>query len=83
MTPQEHARLLLDEWQLCSNARPKNNAVDIQLDKDVIKPWVEYLHRQLAWGNENEIQTACYQFESKLKTLKEKIIIEVIRYGSV
>ena len=84
MTPQEHARKLLDEWFLCSRAKPKSQAVDIQLDKDVIEPWAAYLDRQLAWGNDdNELQKICYIFESKLKNLKEKIVIEVLKNGSV
>ena len=83
MTPQEHARQLLEEWALCQNAKPKKNAVDIQLDKDVIKPWAAYLERKLSWGNEIEILEACYQFEARLKKLKEKLVIEVLQNGSV
>lgn len=83
MTPQEHAKQLLEEWNLCEKARPKNNAVDIQLDKDIMKPWVSYLSRQLNWGNDIELQEACYLFESRLRELKEKLVIEVLTNGSV
>ena len=84
MTPQEHARQLLNEWFLCSRAKPKSQAVDIQLDKDVLEPWAAYLDRQLAWGDDDtKLQEACYQFESRLKILKEKIIIEVLKNGSI
>ncbi len=83
MTPQEHARQLLEDWNLCLNAKPKTNAVDIQLDKDILKPWVAYLRRSLNWGTDNELQEVCYQFESRLKELKEKLIIEVLQNGSV
>ena len=83
MTPQERAEKLLQEWALCQNAKPKKNAVDIQLDKDVIKPWATYLTRQLAWGDHVELVEACNQFESRLETLKEKIVIEVLKNGSV
>ena len=54
-----------------------------QLDKDVVAPWASYLMRQLAWGNDNEIQEACYQLESRLIELKEKIVIEVLKNGTV
>jgi len=84
MTPQEHAKQLLDEWFLCSRAKPKSQAVDIQLDKDVLEPWAAYLYRQLSWSdNDVELQKTCYIFESKLKHLKEKIVIEVLKNGSV
>lgn len=84
MTPQEHAKKLLNEWFLCSKARPKSQAVDIQLDKDVLEPWAAYLDRQLAWSNDDDkLQEVCYQFESRLNALKEKIIIEVLKNGSV
>ena len=83
MIPREHAEKLLEEWRLCQNARPKNNAVDIQLDKDVLKSWISYLARQLTWGNDLDLQEACYQVESRLKTLKEKLVIEVLKNGSV
>ena len=84
MTPQEHARRLLEEWELCRNAKPKNNAVDIQLDKDVLAPWAVHLTRHLEWyDSENALQKVCYQFESRLTVLKEKIIIEVLKSGTV
>lgn len=84
MTPQQHARQLLDEWFLCYQARPKGQVVDIQLDKDGLEPLAAYLDRQLAWGHDDvELQKVCYMFESKLKNLKEKIVIEVLKNGSV
>ncbi len=83
MTPQERAKQLLEEWNLCVKAKPKHNAVDIQLDKDVIAPWANLLIRQMAWGKEPELIETCNQFESRLRTLKEKIIIEVLQNGSV
>lgn len=83
MTPREHAEQLFEDWRLCQNARPKNNAVDIQLDKDVLKSWISYLVRQLTWGSDAELQEACYQVESRLKTLKEKLVIEVLKNGSI
>lgn len=83
MTPQDHAKQLLEEWNLCVKAKPKSNAVDIQLDKDLAALCASNLMQQLAWGNDNEIQEACYQFESRLQALKEKLVIEVLKNGFV
>ena len=83
MTPREHAEQLLEEWHLCQHARPKNNAVDIQLDKDSLTSWISYLARQLTWGSDVDLREACYQVESRLKNLKEKLVIEVLKNGSV
>ena len=83
MDYKEHATNVLREWALCSNARPKNNAVDIQIEKDTCGRWATNLIHNLNWGTETELAEACYQLESRLKRLKEKIIIEVIKNGSV
>lgn len=83
MTPREYAEKLLEEWALCQKAQPKNNAVDIQIDKDIIKSWISYLVRQYSWGSDVELQEACYQVESRLKQLKEKIVIEVLTNGTI
>jgi hypothetical protein len=84
MTPREHANQLLEEWKLCSKAKPKNNAIDIQLDKDVLAPWAAHLARHLEWyDSESALQKVCYQFEPRLKLLKEKIVLEVLKNGSV
>lgn len=83
MTPHEHAGKLLEEWLLCQRAKPKKNAVDIQLDKDTMSPWATYLIRQLSWGTDNDIVEACYQFESRLSKLKEKLVIEVLTNGTI
>lgn len=74
---------LVKEWALCLNAKPKHNAVDIQLDKDRCEEWIMHLMKIRLWGNENELAEACYQVDSRLKTLKEKIVIEVLTNGTV
>ncbi len=83
MTYKERADQILREWALCSTARPKNNAVDIQIEKDTCGRWATNLVHNLNWGSELELAEACHQMESRLKTLKEKIIIEVLNNGSV
>jgi hypothetical protein len=44
---KEHARNLIAEFYLCSHAKPKSNAVDIQLEKDSCAKWADYLIRQI------------------------------------
>jgi len=83
MNYKEHANKILREWVLCSNARPKNNAVDIQIEKDTCSRWAVHLMHTLNWGSESELAEACHQLESRLTPLKEKIVIEVLRNGSV
>ncbi len=83
MDYKERAENILREWALCANARPKYNAVDIQIEKDVCGRFAVNLIHNLNWGSEQQAIEACHQLESRLKPLKEKIIIEVIQNGSV
>ena len=83
MTHKEHANNVLREWALCSTARPKNNAVNIQIEKDTCGRWAVNLIHNINWGSEREIVEACHQLESRLKPLKEKIVIEVLQNGAV
>lgn len=81
MNIREHAQQLLDEFNLCVTAKPKHNAVDVQLYKDAASKWAYHLNSQLGWGSENDIAEAVYQFEPRLNRLKEKIVIEVLKHG--
>ena len=83
MDYKAHAKNILREWALCSTARPKNNAVDIQIEKDTCGRWATNLIHNLNWGTESELAEACYQLESRLRPLKEKIVIEVLQNGSI
>lgn len=74
---------LIEEFNLCIRARPKGNAVEIQIEKDDVSHWAMYLNRQRAWGSDVEITEACNQLESRLKSLQEKLIIEILTNGSV
>ena len=80
---KKRAEEILREWALCSNARPKNNAVDIQIEKDVCSRYATNLIHNLNWGSETELAEACNQLDSRLKQLKEKLIFEVLQNGSV
>lgn len=78
-----YAQRLLDEFNLCIQARPKHNAVDVQLEKDTVARFAYMLNTQLGWGTENEIAEACYQLEPRLKKLKEKLTFEILKDGTV
>lgn len=83
MDYKEHANKILKEWVLCSQAKPKNNAVDIQIEKDTCGRYAVNLIHNLNWGSETELAEACYQLESRLKPLKQKIVLEVIKNGAI
>lgn len=78
-----YAEQLIVEFNLCMQAKPMHNAVDVQLEKDSCAKWAYHLNTQLGWGTENEIAEACYQLEPRLKKLKEKLIIEILGHGTV
>jgi len=74
---------LLDEFNLCIQSRPRQNAVDIQLLKDTTGKWAYHLSSMRSWGTDIEIAEACYQLEPKLKQLKESVIIEILKNGTM
>lgn len=80
---KEHAEQLLNEWRQCYTAQPKQNTVDIQLDKESCYKWAHHLQTMLMWGSESEIAEACYQFEYRLKSYQQKAIIEILHHGSI
>jgi hypothetical protein len=80
---KKHADNLVKEWVLCLDARPKHDAVNIKIEKDQCEEWVIHLMKIRLWGTENELAEACYQVDSRLKILKEKLTIEVLTNGAV
>lgn len=74
---------LIQEYNLCCQAKPKHGAVDVQLEKDAVGKWASHLATQRSWGTDNDIAEACYQFEPRLKQLKEKLVIELLNHGSI
>jgi len=80
---RERAQQLLDEFNLCIQARPKHNAVDVQLEKDSVAKWAYHLNHQLGWGSDHEIAEACHQLEPRLQQLKEKLVMEILQNGSI
>jgi len=80
---KEYADQLLEEYNLCCRARPRHNAIDIQLLKDSVGKCASYLATQRSWGTDNEIAEACHWLAPRLRELKEQVIIEVLTHGSV
>ena len=80
---KQRATELLEEFDLCCKAKPKHNAINVQLEKDSVAKFAYHLATQRGWGTDNEIAEACYQFEPRLQLLKEKLIIEILTNGSV
>jgi hypothetical protein len=81
INPREHAEKLLEEFDLCVKAKPRHNAVDVQLEKDSCAKFAYHLNSQLGWGTDNDIAEAAYQLEFRLTRLKEKIVFEVLKHG--
>jgi hypothetical protein len=80
-----HARAdqLLEEFNLCMQARPKHNAIDVQLEKDRCAKFAYNLATQRGWGTEEEMAEACHQLEPRLQQLKEKVTFEILKHGTI
>jgi hypothetical protein len=74
---------LLKEFDLCCRAKPKHDAVNIQLDKDSCSKFAHNLNTQRSWGTDLEIAEAIYQLEPRLQKLKEKLVMEILTNGPV
>lgn len=77
------ADVLLEEFDLCCKAKPKHNAVGVQLEKDTCAKFAYLLSTQRSWGDEIEIAEACHQLEPRLNQLKEKLVFEILKNGSI
>lgn len=76
------AQSLLEDWYLYRLAKPREHVFDIQRDKDDLQRWAKLLRDTLLWdNNENHMVEACHQFESRLESFKQKIVIEILRGG--
>jgi hypothetical protein len=69
---------LLEEFNLCLQAKPKHDAINIQLEKDTVARFAHHLNTQRGWGSDAEIAEACLQLETRLVALKEKLIMEIL-----
>lgn len=80
---KQRATELLEEFDLCCQAKPKHDAVNIQLDKDSCAKFAYHLATQRGWGTDNDIAEACYQLEPRLQKLKEKLVMEILTNGPI
>lgn len=79
----QRADELLAEFDLCCRAKPRHDAINVQLEKDTCAKFAHYLNTQRAWGNDLQIAEACHQLEPRLKQLKEKLVMEILTNGPV
>ena len=83
MDPRIHSHDLLKEWYLYKSARPRDHVFDIQKDKDELQRWANNLQTLLLWESDlTRIAEACYQFESRFESFKNKIVIELLTGGA-
>jgi hypothetical protein len=80
---RQRADELLTEFELCCRAKPRHDAVNIQLEKDTVAKFAYHLNTQRGWGSDHEVAEACHQLESRLKQLKEKLVMEILQNGPV
>ena len=78
---RKYAEQLIEEFNLCCKAKPRHNAVNLQLTKDSCSKFAYHLSTQMSWGTEQDIAEACHQLEPRLKKLKEQLILEVLTHG--
>jgi len=84
MTIQQRGEQLLEEWTLCKNAKPKSDAINLQIERDALEHWANYMSRNLSWNpTHNDTAESIYQFESRLNSYREKVIVEILTHGSV
>jgi hypothetical protein len=69
---------LLEEFNLCVKAKPMNNAVDVQLEKDAVAKFAYHLSTQRSWGTDNDIAEACHNLEPRLNELKKKLVLNIL-----
>lgn len=74
---------LIEEFNMCIRAKPRHDAISVQLEKDNVAKWAYHLNNQLGWGTDNDIAEACHQLASRLEPLKEKLVLEILKNGPV
>jgi hypothetical protein len=84
MDPREHADALFREWALCKNAKPRSDAVSLQIERDELEQWAQHLSRNITWAPD-ELSTVeiLHQFETRLTHYREKVIIEILTHGTI
>lgn len=80
---KEKANSLLEEFDLCCQAKPRHDAIDFLIEKDTVAKFAYHLATQRSWGSETEIAEACHQLEPRLASLKKKLVFEILQNGPV
>lgn len=80
---RQRADELLAEYDACCRAKPRHDAVNIQIEKDKVAKWATHLSTCRSWGSDTDIAEACHQLESRLTPLREKLIMEILSDGSL
>jgi len=80
---KQRADELLSDFDLCIRAKPRHDAINIQLEKDTVAKFAYHLNTQRSWGSDVEIAEACHQLEPRLAELKKKLVIEILQNGPI
>jgi len=83
MDHRARADQLIEDFNLCMQARPRGNAIEVQMEKDACAKWAYHLATQRSWGSDLEVAEACNQLEPRLQQLKNKVIIEILKHGAI
>jgi hypothetical protein len=84
INPTQRAEELLHEWNQCKNARPRGDAINLQIERDDLEKWARQLSYYAMWqGDEIHTIETIYQFESRLNSYKQKVIIEILTHGTI
>ena len=80
----QHAEELLKEWAMCKHAKPKGDAVALQIERDSLERWAQNMTRNITWAPDDvSTHESVYQFESRLQSYKDKVIIEILKHGTI
>jgi hypothetical protein len=80
----QHAEKLLAEWALCKHAKPRGDAISLQIERDELERWAQHLSRNITWDPDTtSTHEAVYQFEYRLQNYKEKVIFEILKHGTI
>jgi hypothetical protein len=80
---RQKADLLLKEFALCHQAYSKNQAIELQLEKDRVATLAHQLNMQRLWGANKDIASACLALEPQLEKLKCRLIMDLLTNGTI
>ncbi len=79
---KELAKMLLDDWEKCRNARPRANAADVQISKDQLENKARRLGWMLTW-DQTQLDESCDIFAHELEQYKKKVVLEILQHGTI